>query len=178
MRLLLRVLSCLLGLAIAVAGALLVLEVAWAWLRPGDGWVLVPWPRLRTYLAGLTWHSTQVLVTAGILVAVGLVLLLVAGTARRRDVPLQDPAEDVSVRASPASLARVVGQRVRDEDSVSQASVTATANWIKVRAASRLKSEEQLRPRLLEIVKSTVDDLPLVRTPRISVVVDSTRDRR
>lgn len=178
MRLLIRVIACLLGLAIAVAGALLVFEVAWAWVRPGHGPLLVPWPEWRAYLEDLTWQSTTVRVAAGVLAAAGVLMLVIALTARRRDVPLQDPAPDVSVQASPASLARVVGQRVRAEENVSGATVIATARRVRVRASSRLESEAQLRPRLLEVVQETVHDLPLARTPRISVVVHSRRDHQ
>ena len=178
MRVLVRSLSALLSLGIAVVGALLALEVGWAWLRPDNGWLLVPWPQWRDYLDGLAWHSTTVRVVAGVLAGAGLVLLLIAATARRRDVLLQDPADEVSVLTSPGSLARIVGQRVRVEDNVSGVSVTATPKKIRVRASSRLESEEQLRPRLMEVVRSTVDDLPLVQTPRISVVVNSPRDHR
>ncbi|MGQ0718981.1 MAG: hypothetical protein ACT4NP_17030 [Pseudonocardiales bacterium] len=44
MRPLLRVLSPLLGLAVAVFGALVALEVFWAWLRPAGGSLVAPWP--------------------------------------------------------------------------------------------------------------------------------------
>jgi hypothetical protein len=177
-RLLVRVIACLLGLAIAVAGALVVLEVAWAWVRPGRGPLLVPWPEWRAYLEDLTWQSGTVRIAAGVLAAAGLLMLLIALTAHRRDVALQDPASDVSVQASPASLARVVGQRVRAEENVSGATVIATARRVRVRASSRLESEAELRPRLLAVVRETVQDLPLVRTPRISVVVHSRRDHQ
>jgi hypothetical protein len=177
-RILVRILAALLGLGVAACGAVLAVEVAWGWVRPGRGPLLVPWPQWRAYLDGVTWNSTVMRVVAGALAVIGLVLLLIAANARRRDVRLQDPIDDVSVVTSPASVARVVGHRIRAEDNVSGASVTATANRIRVRASSRLESEEQLMPRLLRVTRETVDGLPLARTPRITVVVDSTRDRR
>jgi hypothetical protein len=176
-RVLLRILSCLLGLAVAGAGALLALEVGWAWARPADAPLLVPWPRWRDQLAGLTWRSLPVLAAAGAVVVGGIVLLLLAGMARSRDVMLRDPAPGVSVMTSPRSLARIVGRRVRSEDSVAAASVTATASRVRVRATSEQAADGGLRPRLLDIVGATLTDLPLTRRPKVSVVVDSPKDR-
>jgi hypothetical protein len=178
-RVFVRILSLLLGLALAAAGALLAIEVAWAWAwaRPVDGPLLVPWPDWRDRVAGLTWQSTEVRITAWVVAVAGLVLLLVAVSARRKDIELLDPAPGVTVRTSPRSLARIVGVRVRAEENVTGASVTATARKVRVRASSRLESEEQLLPRLREVVRDTLEDLPLAHRPGVSVVVDSTRDR-
>jgi hypothetical protein len=172
-----RVLASLCGLGLAVTGALLAAEVAWAWARPRSGPLLVPWPRWRAYLDGLTWTSTEVRTAAGVLAGAGLVLVLIAAAARHKDVRLQDPADEVSVITSPRSLARIVGQLVRAQDNVTAATVTASAKRIRVRAQSRLEAEAQLRPRLLEVVNGLLDDLPLAHRPRLSVVVDSPRDR-
>jgi hypothetical protein len=177
MRILVRVLAGLFGLGLAVVGALLAVEVVWAWLWPADSPLLVPWPRWRARLDELTWQRAEVRLVAGALVGVGLVLLLIAATARRRDVRLREPAAEVSVVTSPRSLARIVGRRVRAQDNVTFASVTATPKTIRVRAAGRLETDTQLRPRLLDVAKATVDDLPLVRTPRVRVVVISPRGR-
>ncbi|WP_156754346.1 DUF6286 domain-containing protein [Actinokineospora pegani] len=177
MRVLVRVLTCLLGLALVAGGALLAVEVAWTWARPVDGPLLVPWPTVRDRVADMTWQSTDVRVVAGVLAGAGLVLLLVSMTARRKDVALLDPAPGITVRTSPRSLARIVGVRVRAEDNVTGASVTATARKVRVRATSGLESEQELRPRLLEVVRDTLADLPLGNQPKITVVVDSPRDR-
>jgi hypothetical protein len=47
-----------------------------------------------------------------------------------------------------------------------------------VRATSRLEEENQIRPRLLEAVSSLLDEVPLLKRPKVSVVVDSPKDRR
>ncbi|MCP2258327.1 hypothetical protein LX15_002021 [Streptoalloteichus tenebrarius] len=178
MRVLLRVLSALLGLAVAAAGALLVVEVAWAWARPDDVPLVVPWPRWRDGLSGVDWADDRVRWLAAGLVALGLVLALLALLARRRDVRLADPAPEVTAVTSPRSLARVVGHRVRAADGVAGASVTASARRVRVRATSRMLDEDALRPRLGQLVGEVVGGLPLARRPRISVIVDSPKDRR
>jgi hypothetical protein len=177
-RLLVRLLSTLLGLAVAGAGILLALEVGWHWWRPAEAPLLLPWPSWRDRLGELDWTATGVRVTAGVLAGVGLLLLLVSTTARRRGVRLRDPASEVSVVTSPRALARMVGARVRAQDNVRSATVTATARRVRVRATSALETEQQLRPRLAEAVADLLNDLPLARRPKVSVVVDSPKDRR
>ncbi|GAA3531734.1 DUF6286 domain-containing protein [Amycolatopsis ultiminotia] len=178
MRVLVRLLSTVLGLAVAVAGALLALEVGWHWWQPARGPLLLPWPQWRTELSTLDWTSTPVRITAGIVALAGLVLALLAFGAGDRAVRMTEPADEVTVSTSPRALARMVGLAVRAQDNVRGASVTASARRVRVRATSRLEDEQQLRPRLLETVAAVLDDLPLVRRPKVTVVVDSPKDRR
>ncbi|MCO1574853.1 DUF6286 domain-containing protein [Crossiella sp. SN42] len=177
MRLIVRLLSTLLGLALAAAGALLAVEFAWAAWKPGEH-VLVPWRDWAAALGSVDWTATVTRLVAGGLLLLGLVLLWVATGARRRDVRLADPAPEVTVTTSPRSLARLVGTRVRAEDGVSSATVTASVAKVRVRAASRLLAKNELRPRVLEVTRTVVTDLPLPRTPKVSVVVASPKERR
>jgi hypothetical protein len=179
-RLFVRLLSTLLGLAVAAAGALLVLEVGWYWWHPARAAVsglVVPWPRWRESLAHIGWDSFAVRLTAGIVAASGLVLVVMAATARRRGVRLTDPASEVSVTTSARSLARLVGHTVRAQENVTSASVTASAKHVRVRAVSRLEGEGELRPRLRTVITDLLGEVPLVRQPKVSVVVDSPKDR-
>jgi hypothetical protein len=177
-RVFVRLLSTLLALAVAAGGLLLALEIGWAWWRPGDAPLLVPWPQWRDTLAEVGWDSYAVRLIAGIVAGGGLVLLLMSLSARRRDVRLHDPVTEVSVTTSPRSLARLVGHQVRAQDNVTGASVTASAKKVRVRATSRLEEENQIRPRLLDAVSSLLDEVPLLKRPKVSVVVDSPKDRR
>lgn len=177
MRLLLRLLAPLLGLAIAGAGALVLLEVGWAMARPDRTPLLLPWPDWLRRASELTWADGAVRTTAWALVATGLVLLLIALLAGRHDVALTDPVPEVTVTTSPRSLARIVGQRVRATDGVHSASVTASARSVRVRATSRLLDERRLRPVLIDEVTELVSTLPLARTPHVHVVVHSAKDR-
>jgi hypothetical protein len=177
MRLFVRLLSALIGLALAATGVLLALEVGWAWWRPGRGTLFVPWTAWRDRLTELTWNNAAVRVTAIVVAVIGLLLILAAAAAGRRAIRLTDPANEVSVTTSPRSLARLVGVTVRAQDNVAGASVTASAKRIRVRATSRIETEGQLRPRLLETVTGLLDEVPLVRRPKVSVVVDSPKDR-
>lgn len=174
MRILLRVLSPLLGLAVAAVGGFVVLEVIWAWAGPAGGPLVLPWPAWQATLQGWTWTSTPVrLIAAGLIVA-GLLLLVLALRAGRREVRLIDPAPEITVTTSPRSLARLVGHRVRELDHVATASVTATPRKISVRAASR-QPAEAATPGITDAVHTLLSGLPLVHTPRVSVAVSNTK---
>jgi hypothetical protein len=170
-------LSSLLGLAIAASGALLALEVAWTWLFPAKHYLVVPWKNWRDGLSTVDWSNLVVQLVAGGAVVIGLLFILFASAARGKDIKMHEPAADVSVTTSPRSLARVVGQKVRAQDGVTGASVTASAKRVHVRADSRMHTEGELRPKLLAVAQSAVDSLPLPTKPRVSVVVSSTKDR-
>lgn len=176
MRVLLRVLSPLFGLAVAVLGVLLAAEAAWALLRPSSVPLLVPWPAWRDVLAGVAWSRTPVLLAGAGLVLLGLALGLLAATARRRQVAMRAPADEVTVVTSPRSLAHLVGRQVRRADGVRSASVTASARRVTVRATSAVRTAQELRPALLATVNDLVTALPLARKPKVQVVVDARRD--
>jgi hypothetical protein len=56
--------------------------------------------------------------------------------------------------------------------------VTASRRRVRVRATSRVHDEATLRPRLLEVAREAVADLPMPARPKVSVVVISPKDRR
>ena len=202
MRLLLRLLSPLLGLAVAAAGMLVVAEVAWAWGWPDRGPLLVPWRDWLASAGSSTWADTAVRMTAVAVLAAGLMLLTAAFLARRHDLALVDPAPDITVITSRTALARLVGQRVRSTDGVQAATVTASRRCVRVRATGRPAEPpaEQLAgsvPRplaesvpgslaesvpgslaesLADEVRRFVRALPLRRTPRVRVAVRTSEE--
>ena len=173
MRVLLRVLTPLLGLALAALGALTVIEVVAGWIGPvpGNG-LIVPWQSWRTALEDTTWRDSPVPWIAIGVAVLGLLLLLVAVTARRHDVPLRPPAPGVTVTTTPNTLARMVGRRVRAADPVASAAVTASKRSVRVRAEGWSTEEEGP---LADVVRAEVsellDELPLARRPRVNVAV-------
>ena len=172
MRVVLRVLAPLLGLALAVAGVLLVIEVVSAWVRPDiDGGLLVPWPDWGTTLANLSWNESPV---PGIAIGVGvagLLLVFVGLAARRADVRLDAPTAEMTVMTSPRVLARLVGTRVRASDDIVSASVTASARRVAVTARAWSDAPPELRETVVGRVEEMLDELPLRRRPRVAVSV-------
>lgn len=173
MRILLRVLSPLLGLAVAGLGAFVVLEVVWAWVRPADGPLALPWPVWQATLQGWNWTAVPIRLLGAGSAAVGLLLLLLALSAGRREVYLTSPAPEVTITTSPRSLARLVGHQVRELDHVASAAVTATARKVTVRAVSR-RSAEAATPDIVQAVRTLLSELPLARAPRVAVAVSTT----
>ncbi len=179
MRVLLRVLAPLLGLALAAAGALLVIEVVAAWVRPAatTTGLVVPWPDWRSTLDELTWAQTPVPVIAIGVALVGLLLVLLGLAARRSDIVVDAPVPEVTVTTSPRVIARIVGRRVRATADVASASVTASRRRVAV-AAQSWGSATGLRDTVRTEVSSVLDELPLHRRPRVTVSVQERKGPR
>ena len=179
MRVLLRVLSPLLGLALAAAGVLLVVEVVAARVRtPATTGLLVPWPDWRTTLESLTWADRPVPGIALGVAGAGLLLVLVGLLARRHDIRLDPPSPDVTVTTSPRVLARLVGRRVRGSAGVAAASVTASRRRVGVGAQGWNDAGPGLRDEVDAAVSALLDELPLARRPRVSVTVQQRKGPR
>jgi Family of unknown function (DUF6286) len=171
-RAVLRVLAPLLGLVLATVGVLAVIEVVAEWVLPEhEGGLLVPWPEWGAVLAGLTWSENLVRGIAIGVGVVGLLMVLVALTARRADLRLVAPSDDMTVTTSPRVLARLVGTRVRASDDVLSASVTASERRVAVTARAWNDAPEELRSTLVDRVQELLAELPLRRTPRVAVSV-------
>jgi len=172
MRALLRILAPLLGIALAAAGVLVVIEVVAAWVLPEtDRGLLVPWPDWLATLASLSWNQSPV---PGIAIGVGvtgLLLIIVGLAARRSEVRLEAPTADMTVTTPPRVLARLVGTRVRASDDVLSASVTASARRVAVTALAWHDAPPDLRETIDGRVGELLDELPLRRRPRVAVSV-------
>ena len=166
MRVLLRVLAPLLSLAVAAIGVLVVVEVVAAWVNPASTGLLVPWAGWRSALENTLWSAGPVLYIAIGVGVVGLILLLIGMLARRHDIDLQSPSAGITVTTAPRVLARLVGRRVRAADSVAGATVTASARKVTVRAEGR---GDDVRSEVRSRVTEVLGELPLSRTPRVSV---------
>lgn len=174
MRLLLRVLAPLLGLAVAAVGLAAVVETVTAWVAPASSPLVVPWPSWQAALGGLTWQSGPVRAVAIVVGVVGLLVLLLGLAARRHDVYLADPVPEVTVTTSPRSLARAVGHEVRSHDDVVSASVAASARKVIVKAAT-LDPVDEVRASVHSRVEELLARLPLARRPRVAVSVTRTK---
>src|SRR6478609_11830717 len=168
----LRVLAPLLGLVLAAACILLVIEVVAAWVLPGsEGGLLVPWSQWGAALADVSWNEKLVRAIAIAAGVVGLLMVSVALAARRADVRLEAPTADMTVTTSPRVLARLVGTRVRESDDVLSASVTASARRVAVTALAWHDAPPELRETIVGRVRELLDELPLRRRLRVAVSV-------
>lgn len=179
MRVLLRVLAPLLGLAVAAVGVLLVLEVLAAWLRPtATSGLVVPWPDWYAALGRTTWADAPVPGVAIGVAVIGLLLVLVGLLARRTDIAVDGPAPGITVTTSPRVLARLVGRRVRAAEDVAGASVTASQRKVSVAAQAWNDADPALSDAVRSRVDELLDELPLHRRPRVAVSVQDRRGPR
>ena len=170
MRVLLRLLAPLLGLGLAAAGLLLAIEVVAAWVRPpADRGLLVPWPQWRAVLEQLTWAQRPVPEVAVAVAAAGLLLVLLGLLARRSDIALDPPTEEMTVTTSPRVLARLIGRGVRAADGVAAATVTASRRRVAVTAEGWTDSDPQLQATVEARVEELLDELPLAHRPKVVV---------
>jgi hypothetical protein len=178
-RVVLRVLAPLLGLAVALVGVLVVLEVVAAWVRPdeGDG-LVVPWPDWYATLGQLTWTDAPVPGIAIGTAVLGLLLVLVGLLARRPDIAVDGPAPGITVTTSPRVLARLVGRRVRAADDVAAASVTASRRRVSVAAQAWLDAGPEFADSVHARVENLLDEVPLRRRPRVTVTVQDRKGPR
>lgn len=171
MRVLLRVLTPLLALALAAVGVLVVIEVVAAWVRPSaTAGLVVAWHEWRAVLEQTTWADNPV---PGIAIGVGVVglfLLLLGLSVRRADI-LFDAPDAMTVTTSPRVLARIIGRRVRAAEDVAAATVTASSRKVTVSAEGWGDAGPDLRTSVEERVGELLDQLPLRQRPRTSVTV-------
>lgn len=175
MRVLLRVLAPLLGLAAAAAGVLVVIEVVAAWVvTPASPGVVVPWADWQATLSTLTWRDQPVPTIAVVVAVVGLLLVLIGLLARRGDIGLEAPGDDLTATTSTRVLARLVGTRVRAADDVAGAAVTASRRRVTVDVEA-WDDPTGLHATVTDRVGALLDELPLRRRPRVAVAVAERR---
>ena len=175
MRVLLRILAPLLGLALAAAGVLFAIEVVAAWVLPdATAGLLVPWPDWRATLENLAWADDPVPGIAIGVAALGLLLVLLGLSARRSDIHLDAPGQIV-VTTAPRVLARLVGTRVRATDDVAGAAVTASARKVSVTAQAWGDATPELRDTVRSRIDELLDELPLRHRPRVGVSLQERR---
>ncbi|WP_017976109.1 DUF6286 domain-containing protein [Actinopolyspora halophila] len=177
MRPFVRFLTVLLGLLLLAAGVLLLVELVWKVTPPLEGTFLLEWTALETELRTLSWNTPVVRTGAAVAVVLGVLLLLFGLRAGRGDIRLHDPAEGVAVVTEPRSLARLVGRKMREQEGVAKATVVARRKAVRVTAVSELTEVGDLERKLTDTARATIDDLPLVTTPRVSVTVRPAKRR-
>ncbi len=180
MRVIERVLSLLLALAIAVGAVLLVLEVGWA--AAGQPPLLVPWH--TAYDAGTrdAWDSGVVRVVAAALTAVGLLLLVVVGKPRRAPrLQLAGTTPGVDAAVTRRSLRSTLLDAAQQVDGVSAATASVSTRRAAVTATSRLGDPDTaatLTGELETALRARLDALQLAKPPRLRARVRARNDPR
>lgn len=168
MRALNRVVCALLAAAFATAGVIIVIEVVYAALdrRPA----IVDWPALTRALARNSWNDLGPRVAAGILIAVGLLLLLL-GLRRGKptQLPLVTEAPAVQTSTTRRSLQRAMRAAALETPGVSAAKVKVGRRRAKVVARSSLHEVDGVRDSVRERLGALLDRLQLTHPLRLKV---------
>ncbi len=171
-----RVLATLLALALLLGGLLAVVEIVLAQLdRPH--W-LVPHEQWSSTLAEQTFVGSVVRAVLIGLVVLGL-LLLVLALRRGKPGSLQLPSrtQGVQVSASRRGIERSLGTAARRTDGVRSARVKAGRRAVRVKAATALRSPDELKQPVTTAVTGRLEQLGLdgVLRPRVTVTKESSR---
>jgi regulation of enolase protein 1 (concanavalin A-like superfamily) len=178
MRLANRVMAALLSLAVACAGVLLIIEVIAA--RTGHRTVVVNWRAAYDWAGRTAWISDSIRVTAAILIAAGLVLLIAELKPRRRSRlgvdPLKAGATDIDTAYTRRGVAVAIRSAVTGVDGVREASVKVTRRKIKIGATAAAREEaaaRNLREPVMAAARQRLAALALRRPSALSVRVVS-----
>jgi hypothetical protein len=147
MRLANRVVAALLSLAVACVGVLLIIEVVAA--RTGQHAVIVSWPAAYDWATRTAWISGSIRVTAGILIALGLVLLIAelkpARVSRLAADPAKAGAADIDTIYTRRGVAVAIRSAVTDLDGVRGASVKVTRRKVTIEATAAARDKAAAR---------------------------------
>lgn len=173
-----RLLGVLLGLAVAAAGIILLLETAWA--IAGQPPLLVDRDRVAQALGSeqLTWGSTLVTSILVGLVLAGLLLLVLQLVPRQPAALAVEGGDGRSASVDRKALAGQLRAAVAEDREVLRARSTVTKRKATVRARSVPGAETAaVRSRLEETVGSTLASLQLDQRVRPVVSVARSRER-
>lgn len=171
MRVLDRVLAVVLAALLFVAGALTVLEVAWAAIGK-RGQLLAPYETWADYLRTHTWSSGPVVAGCVVVALVGLVLLLEELKPRRPGLlAVHSDDETLTVGLARRSLSRGLATAAADVDGISEASAIIGKRRAAITAVSALRDVTGLQQHVQDQMQAWIDGLNLVSPPRLTVTV-------
>jgi hypothetical protein len=172
-----RLLAIGFALGFMFLAVLIVVELIFE--RAGAGPAIVNWHSIYDWMATRTWDSRSVRIIGG-LCALGGLLLLVPQLIPRKVERLKVRGGDDQIDAAidRRSVVRTVQQAVGDMDGISQAHVALHGNKVTVDARRRAEqSEGTTTQTVADVTHRAVDDLRLRRPPRISIKLDTAKER-
>ena len=174
MRVLNRLVSALLALALLAGGLLVAAEIASAAFGREEP-LLLPWDRWYDEATTTPWSDPDLrLGFAGLVLAGVLLLLLEAARRRPTAVPLAPAGDGVDADLDRRGLEAWLGQRLETVDGVATAKARITKSAAVVRAQTPGRDTVRLRDELRVEAARALDQLELAKPLPVKVSVHST----
>src|SRR6202042_2166655 len=171
-----RVLGALLGLAVIIAGVLLIIEVIAD--RVSHRPAIVNWHRAYDWAKGTTWNAGSVRVACAVLILLGLALLIAelkpARVSRLVAAPAQAGAAGIDTAYTRRGLAAAIRSAATGVDGVRGASVKVKRRKVTVAATAAAQDKaaaRSLRAQIRAAPRQRLTALNLRRAPSVSVRV-------
>jgi hypothetical protein len=175
-RIVTRLVSALLALALLVGGALAALEILAAGLGREDD-LVAPWRDWRRTLLDTPWEDYTVRVVLAITLAVGLLLLFLLLAPRRPTaVPLAPKADGASAELDRSGLERYLSSRLRRVDGVATTSVRVRGGRARVSAVTPGRETTTVEQSLRRAAEDALGELGLASPLAVRVAVSSRRE--
>lgn len=172
-----RLAAVLLGLFLLILGVLVPAEIIHSAVLSRTGELLLPWQALTRFFTGHDWSTSPVLATSVITVLVGLVLLVLELKRRRPGLlTLVTDDDDLTAGTTRRSVQRALAVRAQDVDGISGASAKIRGGRASVSATTGQRDPGDLQARLTEQLTGWLEDLGLVKAPRLRVRLTSRQD--
>lgn len=175
MRVLTRVVSALLALALLAGGVLVTLEILVAGIgreRP----LVLPWDEWRRTALDTPWRDADARLAFILMIVVGgLLLLLLVARRRPTAVPLLHRVDGSDAEVERSGLERWLTARLEQVDGVSGARVRVRGGKAKVTAETPARETEAVRESVHSVAANHLHELGLARPLPLKVAVTSRR---
>lgn len=176
MRVVNRIVSALVALALLVGGLLVALEIAAAGIGRSEP-VVLPWDDWRTSALDTPWEDANLRLLFIVLAVVGL-LLLAFQLVRRRPIaiPMQTDTPGAEADLDRHGLERWLTSKVERVAGVAGARVSVTNTSARVRAETPGRETGAVQQGVAAAANSALSELRLARSLPVKVSVTSRRD--
>ena len=166
-----RLLAALVSLAVIAAAVVTIVEVV-RWGLDMSAWI-APWRDWGQTLSTITADDQGLLVVSGVAAAAGLLLLVFELVRRRPDgLPTRPLLEGVPTVATRRGVASAATTAARSISGVTDASAGVRRGKVSVDVTTRVRGQgTSLEPEVRAAVQQSLDDLEVVKQPKITIDV-------
>lgn len=174
-RIVLRVVSALVALALVAGAGLLIVEIV-VQMTGGEN-LLAPTAAWYDSLRDTVWGSTTPVYAGIALVVAGLLLLAAAALARPRLFTLARPQHGVEVVIPPRAVAHMLCRQAETVAGVATASAEVDRDLARISVTAPLIAPQKVEQDLALVLTHGLKKIPWTRVPRLEIEVIGGRER-